>query len=86
MADCDSLPIRKRYLRAGHFAADPSIVGSVVDSQATTDTSLDQNMTISVGSSRLPLAVEPPCLRAGVIRHSSNPHRCLEVYYIPKNC
>jgi hypothetical protein len=28
---------------------------------------------------------QPPCLRAGVIRHSSNPQRCLAFYYMPKH-
>jgi hypothetical protein len=99
IVDCLRLPIRKRYLRACLYAAhkaatlNASTTGdSHMDCRDATPPAMapvqpESDPAAFSRESRttcLPSAVKPPCLRAGVIRHSSNPQRCLAFYYMPK--
>jgi hypothetical protein len=90
VADCRRLPIRKRYLRAGLFSAEqepssPLLPPATGPADVMTATAVTPDpIAISCGSLSAAAVKPPPCLRAGVIRHSSNPQRCLAFYYMPK--
>ena len=97
VVDC-RLPIRKRYLRSVlHCDVDDASVPKNVaedsrtssspsaTSPSSTPTQLQSPVVDALTAVTDALtAVKPPCLRAGVIRHSSNPQRCLAFYYMPK--
>jgi hypothetical protein len=76
--DCRRLPIMKRYLRSVLPIDGVSRQAAPSAAPASAPAAV---MTPLISS---PPAAKTPCLRAGVIRHSSNPQRCLAFYYMPK--
>jgi len=76
--DCRRLPIMKRYLRSV-LAVDSASSSTCEPPPASPTTAPATSLRLSTPT------VKEPCLRAGVIRHSSNPQRCLAFYYMPKH-
>jgi hypothetical protein len=75
--DCRRLPIMKRYLRS-------VLPIDGVSRQAGPSAAPASPAAVMTPLISSPPAAKTPCLRAGVIRHSSNPQRCLAFYYMPK--
>ena len=84
----DQLPIRKRYLKS--HGGDVYSGGSSADSRGRDDylpagggSSSDTNFSPSCQGTEMSGSRELEArLRAGVIRHSSDPKRCLAYYYM----